>query len=57
CGLAVSVSSAFHPAASVSGDCADFCDRGFRIRRSLTYSCSLLRCRFVHFSCYSAQNF
>ncbi|KAJ8477547.1 hypothetical protein OPV22_021274 [Ensete ventricosum] len=44
CGLAVSVSSAFHPAASVSGDCADFCVRGFRIRRSLTYSCSLLGC-------------
>ncbi|RRT57181.1 hypothetical protein B296_00018888, partial [Ensete ventricosum] len=47
CGLAVSFSSAFHPAASVSGDCADFCVRGFRIRRSLTYSCSLLRCRYA----------
>lgn len=46
-GLIVSVSSALLLAASVSGDRADFCDRGSRIRRSITSSCSLFRCRYV----------
>ncbi|URE42634.1 hypothetical protein MUK42_13540 [Musa troglodytarum] len=43
-GLAISVSSALLFAASVSGDRADFCDRGSRIRRLITSSCSLFRC-------------